>query len=74
MELLFERFLLRNAANGRILISTFPSATTRACHSIMCTSVYGELGAAMTANVITYRREVLQRASGEKHWGFDAEP
>ena len=72
MELLFERFLNENRDEWPDIDLDLPSEEKReqAIHYVY--QRYGELGAAMTANVITYRGKSAAREVG-KALGFDAE-
>ena len=65
-------FCPKSAASGRTSISTCPAATQRERAIQYVYQRYGELGAAMTANVITYRGRSAAREAG-KALGFDAE-
>ena len=60
----------RSAANGRTSISTCPGRSARARHSIRLPALW-KRGAAMTANVITYRGRSAARDIG-KALGFDS--
>ena len=62
----------KNAANGRTSISTCPAAISARSAIQYVYKRYGELGAAMTANVITYRGRSAAREVG-KVLGFDEE-
>ena len=64
MELLFERFFRKSAASGRISIWICPAATSGKGDSV-CLQRYGQLGAAMTANVITYRGRIGGARDGQ---------
>ena len=72
MELLFERFLTAERGEWPDIDLDLPSGDHRE-HAIQYVyQRYGELGAAMTANVITYRGKSAAREAG-KALGFDAE-
>ncbi len=72
MELLFERFLSEERGEWPDIDLDLPSGNEREKviqHVYQC---YGERGAAMTANVITYRNRMAAREMG-KALGFDPE-
>ena len=70
MDLFSSVSFPKNAANGPISISISPSGDKRE-HAIQYVyQRYGKLGAAMTANVITYRGRMAAREVG-KVMGFD---
>ena len=62
----------KTATNGLTSISTCPAAISASGPSNTSTNSYGRLGAAMTANVITYRGRSAAREVG-KALGFDVE-
>ncbi|MGC2620606.1 MAG: error-prone DNA polymerase, partial [Acidobacteriaceae bacterium] len=72
MELLFERFLNENRAEWPDIDLDLPSEEMRERAIQYVYQRYGELGAAMTANVITYRGKSAAREVG-KSLGFDQE-
>ena len=72
MELLFERFLNENRNEWPDIDLDLPSETMREQAIQYVYQRYGELGAAMTANVITYRGKSAAREVG-KALGFDQE-
>ncbi|MGB6872130.1 MAG: error-prone DNA polymerase [Acidobacteriaceae bacterium] len=72
MELLFERFLNENRGEWPDIDLDLPSEEKREQAIQYVYQRYGELGAAMTANVITYRGKSAAREVG-KALGFDAE-
>jgi error-prone DNA polymerase len=72
MELLFERFLSENRGEWPDIDLDLPSEEKREQAIQYIYQRYGELGAAMTANVITYRGKSAAREVG-KALGFDAE-
>ena len=72
MDLLFERFLSENRGEWPDIDLDLPSGDKREQAIQYVYQRYGELGAAMTANVITYRRSLLRVKSG-KALGFDEE-
>ena len=72
MELLFERFLSENRGEWPDIDLDLPSEEKREQAIQYVYQRYGELGAAMTANVITYRGKSAAREVG-KAMGFDAE-
>jgi error-prone DNA polymerase len=72
MELLFERFLSENRGEWPDIDLDLPSEDKREQAIQYVYKRYGELGAAMTANVITYRGKSAAREVG-KALGFDAE-
>jgi error-prone DNA polymerase len=72
MELLFERFLSENRGEWPDIDLDLPSAEKREQAIQYVYQRYGELGAAMTANVITYRGKSAAREVG-KALGFDQE-
>ncbi len=72
MELLFERFLSEERGEWPDIDLDLPSGDERERvirHVYQC---YGQRGAAMTANVITYRNRMAAREMG-KAMGFDAD-
>jgi error-prone DNA polymerase len=72
MELLFERFLSENRGEWPDIDLDLPSEEKREQAIQYVYQRYGELGAAMTANVITYRGKSAAREVG-KALGFDQE-
>src|SRR5271168_37395 len=72
MELLFERFLSESRGEWPDIDLDLPSEDKREQAIQHVYQRYGELGAAMTANVITYRGKSAAREVG-KALGFDAE-
>lgn len=72
MELLFERFLSENRNEWPDIDLDLPSEDKREQAIQYVYQRYGELGAAMTANVITYRGKSAARETG-KALGFDEE-
>jgi len=72
MKLLFERFLSENRGEWPDIDLDLPSEEKREQAIQYVYRRYGELGAAMTANVITYRGKSAAREVG-KALGFDAE-
>jgi len=72
MELLFERFLSESRGEWPDIDLDLPSEEKREQAIQYVYKRYGELGAAMTANVITYRGKSAAREVG-KVLGFDAE-
>jgi error-prone DNA polymerase len=70
MELLFERFLNENRNEWPDIDLDLPSEEKRELAIQYVYQRYGELGAAMTANVITYRGKSAARETG-KALGFD---
>ncbi len=72
MELLFERFLSENRGEWPDIDLDLPSEEKREQAIQYVYQRYGELGAAMTANVITYRGKSAAREVG-KALGFDSE-
>src|SRR5882762_1229247 len=72
MELLFERFLSEERGEWPDIDLDLPSGDQRERAIQYVYQRYGELGAAMTANVITYRGKSAAREAG-KALGFDAE-
>ncbi len=70
MELLFERFLNENRGEWPDIDLDLPSGDKREEAIQYIYQRYGELGAAMTANVITYRGRSAAREVG-KVLGFD---
>ncbi len=72
MKLLFERFLNENRGEWPDIDLDLPSEEKREQAIQYVYQRYGELGAAMTANVITYRGKSAAREVG-KALGFDAE-
>src|SRR5687767_8922864 len=72
MELLFERFLSEERGEWPDIDLDLPSGDQRERAIQYVYQRYGELGAAMTANVITYRGRSAAREVG-KVLGFDIE-
>src|ERR1051326_3369802 len=72
MELLFERFLSEERGEWPDIDLDLPSGDKREQAIQYVYKRYGELGAAMTANVITYRGKSAAREVG-KAFGFDKE-
>jgi error-prone DNA polymerase len=72
MDLLFERFLSENRGEWPDIDLDLPSGDKREQAIQYVYQRYGELGAAMTANVITYRGRSAAREVG-KSLGFDEE-
>lgn len=72
MELLFERFLSENRGEWPDIDIDLPSEDKREQAIQYVYQRYGELGAAMTANVICYRGKSAAREVG-KALGFDPE-
>jgi error-prone DNA polymerase len=72
MELLFERFLSEERGEWPDIDLDLPSGDEREKVIQYVYGCYGERGAAMTANVITYRNRMAAREMG-KALGFDAE-
>jgi error-prone DNA polymerase len=72
MELLFERFLSESRGEWPDIDLDLPSEDKREQAIQYVYQRYGELGAAMTANVITYRGRSAAREVG-KALGFDQE-
>ena len=72
MDLLFERFLNENRHEWPDVDLDLPSGDKREKAIQYVYERYGELGAAMTANVITYRGKSAAREVG-KALGFDQE-
>src|SRR5208282_5406767 len=72
MELLFERFLSAERGEWPDIDLDLPSGDRREQAIQYVYRRYGELGAAMTANVITYRGKSAAREVG-KALGFDEE-
>ena len=72
MELLFERFLSESRGEWPDIDLDLPSESQREQAIQYVYQRYGELGAAMTANVITYRGKSAARETG-KALGFDEE-
>ncbi len=72
MDLLFERFLSEERGEWPDIDLDFPSGERRERVIQHVYQHYGKLGAAMTANVITYRGRLAAREMG-KALGFDAE-
>jgi error-prone DNA polymerase len=72
MELLFERFLSEERGEWPDIDLDLPSGEDREKVIQYVYRRYGERGAAMTANVITYRNRSAAREMG-KVLGFDAE-
>jgi error-prone DNA polymerase len=72
MELLFERFLSEERGEWPDIDLDLPSGDQREKVIQYVYQRYGERGAAMTANVITYRNRMAAREMG-KALGFDPE-
>jgi error-prone DNA polymerase len=72
MELLFERFLSEERGEWPDIDLDLPSGDEREKVIQYVYNRYGERGAAMTANVITYRNRMAAREMG-KALGFDPE-
>jgi error-prone DNA polymerase len=72
MELLFERFLTEERGEWPDIDLDLPSGDQREKAIQYVYQRYGQLGAAMTANVITYRSRSAAREVG-KVFGFDQE-
>jgi error-prone DNA polymerase len=72
MELLFERFLSEERGEWPDIDLDLPSGDDRETVIQYLYRRYGERGAAMTANVITYRSRMASREIG-KVMGFDPE-
>ena len=72
MDLLFERFLSEERGEWPDIDLDFPSGDRRERVIQHVYEHYGKLGAAMTANVITYRGRLAAREMG-KALGFDLE-
>jgi error-prone DNA polymerase len=72
MELLFERFLSEERGEWPDIDLDLPSGDQREKVIQYLYQRYGERGAAMTANVITYRSRMASREMG-KALGFDPE-
>ena len=72
MDLLFERFLSEERGEWPDIDLDLPSGDQRERAIQYVYQRYGALGAAMTANVITYRGRSAAREAG-KALGFDAE-
>ena len=72
MELLFERFLSEERGEWPDIDLDLPSGDQREKAIQYVYQRYGQLGAAMTANVITYRDRSAAREVG-KALGFDQE-
>jgi error-prone DNA polymerase len=72
MELLFERFLSESRGEWPDIDLDLPSGDKREQAIQYIYQRYGELGAAITANVITYRGKSAAREVG-KAMGFDPE-
>jgi error-prone DNA polymerase len=72
MELLFERFLSEERGEWPDIDLDLPSGAERERVIQYVYQRYGQRGAAMTANVITYRNRMAAREMG-KALGFDAE-
>jgi error-prone DNA polymerase len=70
MELLFERFLSEERGEWPDIDLDLPSGDRRERAIQYVYQRYGQLGAAMTANVITYRNRMAAREMG-KALGFD---
>lgn len=72
LDLLFERFLSEERGEWPDIDLDLPSVTDRERAIQYVYQRYGELGAAMTANVTTYRSRSASRETG-KALGFDKE-
>lgn len=72
LDLLFERFLSEERGEWPDIDLDLPSMTDRERAIQYVYQRYGELGAAMTANVTTYRSRSASREAG-KALGFDKE-
>jgi error-prone DNA polymerase len=72
MDLLFERFLSEERGEWPDIDMDLPSGDDREKTIQYVYQRYGQLGAAMTANVITYRGRLAAREVG-KVFGFDTE-
>jgi len=72
MDLLFERFLSESRGEWPDIDLDLPSEEKREQAIQYVYKRYGELGAAMTANVVTYRQKSAAREVG-KALGFDEE-
>jgi error-prone DNA polymerase len=72
MDLLFERFLSEERGEWPDIDLDLPSGDDREKVIQYVYQRYGQLGAAMTANVITYRGRLAAREVG-KVFGFDTE-
>src|SRR5256885_16912110 len=72
MDLLFERFLSEERGEWPDIDIDLPSGDQRERAIQYIYQRYGERGAAMTANVITYRNRMAARGMG-KGLGFDPE-
>jgi error-prone DNA polymerase len=72
MDLLFERFLSEERGEWPDIDLDLPSGDQRERAIQYVYQRYGQLGAAMTANVITYRGRLAAREMG-KAMGFDLE-
>jgi error-prone DNA polymerase len=72
MELLFERFLSEERGEWPDIDIDLPSGNQRERVIQHIYQLYGQRGAAMTANVITYRNRMAAREMG-KAMGFDPE-
>ena len=72
MELLFERFLSEERGEWPDIDLDLPSGDEREKAIQYVYQRYGQLGAAMTANVCTYRGRLAARETG-KVFGFDTE-
>ncbi|HEV7219978.1 MAG TPA: error-prone DNA polymerase, partial [Terriglobales bacterium] len=72
MDLLFERFLSEERGEWPDIDLDLPSGNQRERVIQYLYKCYGERGAAMTANVITYRSRMASREMG-KALGFDPE-
>src|SRR5580698_4733106 len=70
MDLLFERFLTEERGEWPDIDIDLPSGEQREAAIQYVYDRYGKLGAAMTANVITYRGKLAAREAG-KVLGFD---
>jgi len=70
MDLLFERFLTEERGEWPDIDIDLPSGEKREAAIQYVYERYGKLGAAMTANVITYRGKLAAREAG-KVLGFD---
>ena len=68
MDLLFERFLSEERGEWPDIDLDLPSGDKRESVIQHVYQRYGQLGAAMTANVITYRGRMAAREAGKVHW------
>ena len=68
MNLLFERFLTEERGEWPDIDIDLPSGDQREAAIQYVYERYGKLGAAMTANVITYRGKLAARKAGSGCW------